>query len=182
VLDAVNYAIDLLEEQPKDLRRVILLLSQPKDVASTGVAEDVVRRLGESNTSVYSVRFGTAKVKHHGPFHRAGDREREPPQPDSNLSTTAASREFKRALEAVREDASAGLASLSGGEQVEFEDSRALAQELSLLTSDLSTAYTLSFRPSSKEPGFHTIKVEAGTIADRLNMTARSSYWLGSAD
>jgi hypothetical protein len=34
-MDAVNRGIDLLQEQPVTLRRVILILSQPQDVGST---------------------------------------------------------------------------------------------------------------------------------------------------
>ena len=57
IMDAVASAIDLLQAQPSNLRRIILLLSQPQDVGSKTLPHDVLRHLGESNTTVYSVSF-----------------------------------------------------------------------------------------------------------------------------
>lgn len=57
ILDAVNYGIDLLQAQPASSRRILILLSQPQDDGSKAHAADIIRRLGESNTTIYSVTF-----------------------------------------------------------------------------------------------------------------------------
>ncbi len=62
VVDAVDYAINLLRKQPPQFRRIIVLLSQPQDDGSKAHAEDVVRRLGETNTTIYSVTFSPEKT------------------------------------------------------------------------------------------------------------------------
>jgi|GEM_PF-2754642 len=62
VLDAVNYAIDLLKDKPATTRRILLLLSQPQDDGSKVQAEEVVRRLGENNITIFSVSFSPEKT------------------------------------------------------------------------------------------------------------------------
>jgi len=77
---------------------------------------------------------------------------------------------------AAREDTAAAVAALSGGENLRFADSSDLESALSILTTDISSGYTLNFRPSSNEPGLHIIKVQLKKKAN-LNVTARASYW-----
>lgn len=50
-------SIGLLEHQPANFRRVILLLSQAVDDGGRTTAEELLRRLGESNTTTYSLSF-----------------------------------------------------------------------------------------------------------------------------
>lgn len=76
ILDAVRCATGLLQQQPANLRRIILLLSQSQDDGSTSHTEDVVRSLAESGTTIYSLTFtpATARLKSHsiGPARRMG--------------------------------------------------------------------------------------------------------------
>ena len=65
VLDATNYVIGLFQQEPGNFRRIILLLSQSRDEGSTASAEEVVRHLGESSTSVYSLTFLPRKARPH---------------------------------------------------------------------------------------------------------------------
>jgi VWFA-related protein len=171
ILDAINYAIDLLKEQPATLRRVILLLSQPQDVASNSTVSDVVRRLGESDTTVYSFILAARKGE--------SASERHPSHSDPNLlipNATSAT-ELKNALR-VQQNTAAEVAAITGGEHVQFKDLGGLEQGLSRLTNQISNAYTLSFRPSSKAPGLHSIKVLVAIKAAHLNVAARNSYWV----
>jgi hypothetical protein len=65
ILDAVDYVIGLLQQEAGDFRRIVLLLSQSRDEESRTSAEEVVRRLGKSNTSVYSLTFSEPKSPPH---------------------------------------------------------------------------------------------------------------------
>jgi hypothetical protein len=76
-----------------------------------------------------------------------------------------------------RGGAAALVAALSGGEQVRFHDEQDLETKLSILANDIHNGYTLSFRPSSPELGFHTITVQVVAQQTRLEVTARTSYW-----
>ena len=57
VLDAVSAGIKQLKQQPVGPRRILILLSQPQDDGSSAHLDDVVRRLGENNITIYSVTF-----------------------------------------------------------------------------------------------------------------------------
>lgn len=57
----VNYVIDLYQQEPGSFRRIVLLLSQSGDDGSRASAEEVLRHLGEGNTSVYSLTFSAPK-------------------------------------------------------------------------------------------------------------------------
>lgn len=180
ILDALNRAMDLLQEQPASLRRIVLLLSQTEDDGSKAPAEDMLRRLGESNTTIYSVAFSpkkTALKERIAGYRRKSSPHRRSPSRVSADKTLDASARLALALKAIREDTAAEVAALSGGEQVRINDQRDLERKLSVLANDFANCYTLSFQPNSKEPGFHTIKVQVKK-SDGLNVAARASYWI----
>ena len=61
VLDAVRYAIDLLEEQPQERRRILLLISESRDHGSKKNEEkDLVERIGTSNTLVLALTYSAS--------------------------------------------------------------------------------------------------------------------------
>ena len=63
ILDTVGYAVKLLEDRPKDYRRVLLLISETRDHGSQDVdAQHVVEEIGSSNTLVLSVAFSPSKA------------------------------------------------------------------------------------------------------------------------
>jgi hypothetical protein len=59
-VDAVSYGIGLLEQQPPGTRRV-LLLSQPYNDGSKDRPDELVLRLGENSTTIYSLTFSPQK-------------------------------------------------------------------------------------------------------------------------
>jgi VWFA-related protein len=166
ILDGLNRGIDLLEQQPATFRRIIVLLSQPQDEGSRSQAKDVVRRLGENNITVYSVTFPPEKVY--------PSKDRTNPVKAINPSGS-----LELALKAMRKNTAAALAALSGGQHVHLKDKRDLENKLSILADDLSHSYTLSFRPTLKDPGLHAINVEVTKDQTRFLVTARTSYWVG---
>jgi hypothetical protein len=104
IIDAVNCAIGLLQQQLTGYRRIILLFGQAQDAGSKAHAEDVLPALAESSSTIYSVTFS--------------------PLPDSvHLSDPISlPTSLGVVLKAMREDTAAELAALSGGEQIRFHD------------------------------------------------------------
>ena len=181
ILDAVNYGIDLLQAQPSG-RRIILLLSQPQDEGSTTRAEDAVRRLGESNTTIYSVTFSPEKAWLKDQFR--GNRHGNPPyqmSPDHPpiLGTFDVGTPLSMAAKALRHDTAAELAQLSGGEHLRFGDKNDLERKLMELGNEIPNEYLLSFRPVNPQPGLHRLTVEALKQPASVTVSARSSYWAG---
>lgn len=180
ILDAVNYGIDLLQQQPPSSRRIILLLSQPQDDGSKASPADVIRRLGESNTTIDSVTFSPEKQwlkdQFTRPRHGNPPYQLSPLQP-SILGTFNLGAPIGVALQAMRNDAAAEIAALSGGEHVRFNNRLDLEAHLSTLANHIPNRYTLSFRPTSPEAGLHSLKVQVLHHPQPLTVAARTSYW-----
>jgi hypothetical protein len=56
-------AINEYQQEPGDLRRVILLLSQAHHDGSKASEEEIIRSSGRSSTTVYSITFSISEPK-----------------------------------------------------------------------------------------------------------------------
>ncbi len=61
ILDSLGFAVDLLRHQPWGYRRAILLVSETLDRGSRLTLEQAVRAVSDTNTTIYSIGFSTAK-------------------------------------------------------------------------------------------------------------------------
>lgn len=183
ILDAVNYGMDLLQQQPAGTRRVLLLLSQTHDDGSKAPADEIVRRLGETNTLVCSVTFSPEKQWLKDEFtHERHENGLYEFSPGIELEHTfSLSKPIGEALQAMRKDTAAEIANLSGGESLPFGNQRDLDGQLAMIANHLPNRYTLTFRPSSSEPGFHAIKVQVLHQQAPVTVKARASYWSSGA-
>lgn len=68
ILDALNFGIDLLRQEPPAYRRAVLLISETIDSGSQTTLDDAVRAVEDSNTFIYSFGFSStrAAVAHEG--------------------------------------------------------------------------------------------------------------------
>ena len=182
ILDAVDYVIELLQQEEGDFRRVVLLLSQSRDEGSRTSAEEVVRHLGKGDTSVYSLTFSEPK----SPPHSWGKgRAAEPrafasgEQVDevADLSTPLGS-----AVKALRTNTAEELAVLSGGAHLKFRNEPDFEKQLSAIADDIHHRYMLSFQPDSHQPGFHTLSVRMTGQQPHLGILARTSYWFDAGN
>ena len=180
ILDAVDYGIGLLDHQPQGTRRVLLLVSQTHDDGSKARAQEIVHRLGETNILICSLTFSPEKTWLKDQFtqeqHENAPYEFSPGLPPL-LHTFNLDGPFRIALRAMRENTAAEIATLSGGELLPFDNRADLDRQLSVLANHLPNQYTLTFRPSSNELGFHAIKVEVLHQPEPVTVRARESYW-----
>ncbi len=179
ILDAVDAAMDLLRKQPPAYRRIIVLISQTHDDGSRARPEDIVRRLGENNITIECLTFSPEKAWLKDEFTKP--RHENPPyqlSPDLPplLHTFNLDRPLREAIGALRTDTSTEIATLSGGEAFPFATKANLEQQLSVLANHFAATYTLSFRPTSKEPGFHALHLQIANQPN-LQISARASYW-----
>ncbi len=179
ILDAVNKGIDLLRQQPPETRRILILVSQTHDDGSRARAEDIIRSLGENNITIECLTFFPEKAwlkdqftkpLNENPLYQLG------PNGPWLLHTINLSGPLSMAIKAMRTDTSATIATLSGGESLPFTSKAELEQQFTLLANHFASSYTLSFRPSSKQPGFHSLQLRIASQAG-LQVSARSSYW-----
>jgi VWFA-related protein len=179
ILDAVDYGIDLLSKQPPTYRRIILLISQTHDDNSSVQAEDIIRRLGENNITIECLAFSPEKAwlkdQFTKPRHENAPYQYAPNLPPL-LHTFNLGEPLGIALKAMREDTSATVAQLSGGESLLFSSKAGLEEQLAVLANHFANTYSLSFRPTSKTPGFHSLQLRIAGHPD-FQISARASYW-----
>jgi len=179
ILDSISYGIGLLNQQPRNTRRAILLISQEYDSGSKTSLKDVVRDLGETNTAIYSMTFSAEKTSFKQAF-------KDPPHLNPPITVNPAagpiqgyfnlSAPLALALGGMRKNLSAEAARLSGGETSSFDSRNQLEEGIGMLTNHIRNSYLLSFYPTSATPGLHTIKVGLAHHPE-LVVSARGNYW-----
>ncbi|MGB8029411.1 MAG: VWA domain-containing protein [Terracidiphilus sp.] len=182
ILDTVNYAVTLLESQPKEYRRVLLLISEERDHGSKHTRPvQLIRKIGESDVLVLSVSFslGLAEFtsgmgrRNYGQTTRA-----EAPTPGLPQQTAAGNllAPLLMAVNATKKNVTKEVAEMSGGEYTTFFGDKAFQAEIMRAARDARNRYLISFSPSDPTPGLHTIRVRtAENYGARI--VARVNYW-----
>ena len=180
ILDAVSLGIDSLRTQPAAARRVLILVSQGQDIGSKTRLDEIVRRLGESDVTIFSVTFSPEKtwLKDQFTKPRHGNKPYKlSPNSQPLIGTFNLGTPIGVALSAMRSNTAAEAANLSGGEHLEFGSRSDLESRLNTLANNLHNRYALSFSPDSAQPGFHTLHVTVPAQPD-LKVAARTGYWM----
>jgi VWFA-related protein len=197
IYDGLDFALDLLKQQPASTRRAILLISQAHDDGSKTSIKDVIRTMGETDTAVYSITFSAEKAALKQAFNGSAHLNKPltvggppPTMVGSGTFTTEGPEQFQAyfnlgaplglAFGAMRKNLSAEVANLSGGEASSFDNKVQLDEALGTLINHLRNSYILSFSPSSRVPGLHTLQVRLAHHPDML-VTARTNYWSAEA-
>jgi VWFA-related protein len=167
ILDTVSYAVDLLESQPKDYRRVLLLITEPRDHGSKHTkAEQLIKKIGRSDILVLSVAFSPSRAEFLHDVTDSGDNR------TMNLMSP-----LIMAVQAFKKNVAKEVASMSGGEYTTFTGDKKFEERVVGSARDTRNRYLISFSPSNPTPGLHTIKVR--TAQDyRARIVARANYWV----
>jgi VWFA-related protein len=168
ILDTVSYAVDLLETQPKDYRRVLLLISQARDHGSKHTKiESLIKKIGESDVLVLTVEFSpvTAELMHD--------------MKDSGENRTMSMMSALLALvQAFRKNVTKEIAQMSGGEYTTFISDKKFEQRVLDAAKHARNRYLLTFRPTDPSPGLHSIHVKLANDYG-AKIVARANYWIG---
>jgi VWFA-related protein len=167
ILDTVSYAVDLLESQPKEYRRVLLLISEERDHGSKHTKpEQLVQKIGRSDVLVLSVSFSPSRAELlHDLTDSGSDRT-------MNMVSTLA-----MVVQAFKKNVSKEVAHMSGGEYTTFTGDKGFEARVVDAAKHARNRYLLTFSPSNPSPGLHTIRVK--TAQDYgARIVARANYWL----
>ncbi len=167
ILDTVGYAVKLLEDRPKDYRRVLLLISETRDHGSQDDdARHVVEEIGSSNTLVLSVAFSPSKALL---LHDLKDGGQSAGVADLLMP-------LMMAVQSMRRNAARQIALMSGGEYSPFTTERGFEARVQEVAKHARNRYLLSFRPTDNTPGLHVLDVRL-TRDLGARVVARTSYW-----
>jgi len=166
ILDTVSYAVDLLESQPKEYRRVLLLISEERDHGSKHTKpEQLIRKIGRSDVLVLSVSFSPARAEFAHDVKDSGDDRA------MNIVST-----LFMLVQAFKKNVAKEIAGMSGGEYHAFTDDKGFEQRIVDSAKHARNRYLITFSPSDPTPGLHSIRVQ--TAQDYgARIVARANYW-----
>jgi VWFA-related protein len=177
IYDAVRYSVKLLQKQPEDSRRVLLLISETRDHGSHAVSlDDTIRAISESNTVMYSLAFSPTVSTAMDTLRGEWDARTDPA--GWNLDIL---RLMKMARQAMRKNAAKSVASLTGGEYEVFTSRKSFEKFMTEFTNHLHSRYLLHFQPKKPHPGLHEVRVRLRGHGNNV-VLARRSYWVEDAD
>jgi VWFA-related protein len=171
ILDSVSSAVDLLETQPKEYRRVLLLISEERDQGSKHTKiPQLIEKIGGSDVLVLSVSFSPAlaELSHDVKDDLVGNGD----QPTMSMVSV-----LVMAIKAFKKNVTKEVAEMSGGEYTTFVGDKRFEQRVMDAAKDMRNRYLLTFSPSDMTPGLHAIRVR--TAQDYgARIVARANYWL----
>jgi VWFA-related protein len=166
ILDTVSYAVDLLQSQPKEYRRVLLLISEERDHGSKHTKpEQLVRKIGGSDVLVLSVSFSPARAELLHDIKDSGD--------ERTMSMISS---LFMLVQAFKKNVSKEVAHMSGGEYTTFTGDKGFEQRVVNAAKHARNRYLLTFSPSDPTPGLHSIRVRT-TQDFGARVVARANYW-----
>ncbi len=167
ILDTVSYAVDLLETQPKEYRRVLLLISEERDHGSKHTRpEQLIEKIGSSEVLVLSVSFSPSRAELLHDTKDSGD--------DRTMNMMSP---LVMLVQAFKKNAAKEVAHMSGGEYTTFTGDKGFEQRVVDAAKHARNRYLITFSPSDPTPGLHTIRVK--TAQDYgARIVARANYWL----
>ncbi len=170
ILDTVSSAVDLLETQPKEFRRVLLLISEERDHGSKHTRiPQLIQKIGASDVLVLSVSFSPAlaELTHDVKDDVVGNGD----QPTMSMLST-----LIMAIKAFKKNITKEVAEMSGGEYTTFTGDKRFQQRVVDAAKHMRNRYLITFSPSDPSPGLHTIRVK--TVVDYgARIVARANYW-----
>jgi VWFA-related protein len=167
ILDTLSYAVDLLTEQPKEFRRVLLLVSEQRDHGSHKIKpEALARKIGSSDVQVLSIAFSPAKAELLHDLKDSGENR-----------TMSMMSVLLMAVQAMKKNVAKQVAQMSGGEYNTFTFDKGFEEQIARAAKHTRNRYLITFSPSDLTPGLHTIRVR--TAEDYgAKIVARANYWL----
>jgi VWFA-related protein len=197
-IDTVYYAINMLRRRTNHYRRAILLIGETRDHGSGSKLHEVVAELGVTDTVIYSVAFSPTKDDairdlrygdHPPPVAvftppPAAETAGAPPPPEQQTYKEktplfAWPPELLLIVNALRRNAPSELASLSGGEYINFTTRKGFEDGLQRIANQIHNYYLLSFQPPSDQAlSIHALRVRVTDHPDAVIQT-RKNYWSG---
>ena len=198
LIDAVAEATRMLSHQPKENRRIILLISEDRDQGSHATIDETVRALEFNSVQIYAVDVQK--------YFAALMRKPEDPRPlnggipatatpslrgDTYNETTLVQNQqlgnwvniappiYRSVRDVFKQTPEQAFTRYTGGTTYTFAAKEStLERAIDDIAKELHAQYVLSYTPNTQcEPGFHTIKVTVDKPG--LEIRTRPGYYWG---
>jgi len=166
ILDTISSAVDLLETEPKEYRRVLLMICEERDHGSKHTKPvQLIRKIGRSDVLILSVSFSPARAEFLHDLKDSGD--------DRTMNMVSP---LVMAIKAFKKNVAKEIAQESGGEYETFTGDKRFEQRVVDAAKHVRNRYLITFSPSDPTPGLHTIRVRT-TQDYGARVVARANYW-----
>jgi VWFA-related protein len=173
IVDAIDYAVNLLKQEPEDRQRVLLLISETRDHGSVlgNKMQEIVATLGNNNVLVYTLAFSPS-------LSNVLDTARGTNQNEMNPGPDLLG-PILMTVNAMRKNVPKTVAEMTGGEYELFETRKNFELRMTDFTNHLHSRYLLSIVPKNPHPGLHELRVRLKKDKETKNdsVLARTSYW-----
>jgi VWFA-related protein len=205
MVDAIGESVRLLSHEPKNRRRIVLLISETRDLGSEGKKREVLFSAEINNVEVYAVdmsRFvevlsGKPKPPRPDPMPVTGRQGTLPANVPATPTTVAQTFGqnggraeflplFKEILKDVKDifvDNPVELMTKgTGGKEYSFMNQRGLETALSDIGRELHSQYMITYTPNNgNEAGFHEIEVSVAVSGIKgIKARTRPGYWVAA--
>jgi VWFA-related protein len=172
IRDAVDFSVRLLEKEPAERQRVLLLISENRDHGShVTKTDDVVAAIGNSNTVVYALAFSPSLSQVLDTERGANRDEAYWGAPPDIIGTLLMARN------AMKKNITKAIAGMTGGEYELFATRKGFEGHLVDFNNHLHSRYVLSFAPQQPHAGLHQIQVRLKEPRSGTTILSRTSYW-----
>lgn len=193
MLDAMHQALFMLEHRPPSRRRIILMIAERRDRASSTKLPEVMEQVERLNAAVYWLTYSpflepfTVKPKTAEDLKPEDERIKVQkcalcPAPDDtpvppDLGPGGYIYAIGELIRLHKPDLSSLFTRTTGGRSLNFLKKSALEHAIQLVSEEVHRQYILSFQPKGGGAGtFHTIRVEVKNWPE-LHAKTRDGYW-----
>ena len=193
MLDALHQALDMLDRRRPSRRRIILMVAERRDRASTAKLPDVMEQVERLNAAVYWLTYSpflepfTVKPKTAEDLKPEAERIQVQkcalcPAPDEtpvppDLGPGGYAYAIGELMRLRKPDLSSLFTRTTGGRSVNFLKKSGLEEAIQLIGEEVHREYILSFTPAGGPPGiFHKLRVEVKDQPE-LRAKTRDGYW-----
>jgi VWFA-related protein len=176
IRDAVDFSVRLLEKEPSDRQRILLLISENRDHGShITKTDDVIAAIGNSNTSVYVLAFSPSLSQVLDTERGTNRDEAYWDAPPDIIGTLLMARN------AMKKNITKAIAEMTGGEYELFSTRKGFEVRLVDFNNHLHSRYVLSFEPKQPHAGLHQIQVRLKQPMPGAVVLSRTNYWAKGA-
>jgi VWFA-related protein len=193
--DATMEAINMLRSRPQDRRRIIILISETRDVGGSFRPREVMTAAQFANVIIYSIDIShfmsslTRKAPvtrpdsippeaHHSPTGSVMTPTDISQNRDIGNAVPAFVEIFKGVKGIFIDNPSEVYTKYTGGREFSFASQRGLDEAVTAVGAEIHSQYLLSYAPNNlSDPGFHTIDVRVKGRGN-LHVRTRPGYWI----
>jgi VWFA-related protein len=193
--DAAMEGVRMLAREGKDRKKVLILISETRDVGSAVNPRDVLTQAEFKDVQIYAVSMNhllnqlTTQAEPNRPHAVPPEYRGNLPMGTMRTGTTDAQTNmgnytpiFKEIFALVKgifiPNSLEVYTKFTGGREQNFVSLSGLEEAVGAIGEEIHSQYLLTFAPNSDEGGYHEITVKVLSASPNLKITARSGYWL----